>query len=145
LIWLEQVRDATRVRNEQVFKDAFLEYLMTLQQRNTTYPSPITVSDCIGECGRLATVKIVKHCNTCPEREDCNCDPGWCHLCLYNWWCVRNKARLEMEVGADLAWQAQCPTCRVFFCLRDVLPLTEARLDAEEPAGSGTGGLVDHF
>lgn len=41
---------------------------------------------CLGDCGALANVRIVKRCTTCEERDECRCDPAWCHQCLLKWW-----------------------------------------------------------
>jgi hypothetical protein len=41
---------------------------------------------CLGDCGAMSNVRIVKRCSTCEERDECRCDPAWCHQCLLKWW-----------------------------------------------------------
>ena len=37
---------------------------------------------CLGECGAGANVRIIKQCQSCPERDSCFCAPAWCHSYL---------------------------------------------------------------
>ena len=78
---------------------------------------------CLGGCGAGADVKIVKRCSTCPERDACFCAPGWCHRCVFRWWLSRNQTKVEMALPLSMRWQARCPTCRTYFCLRDCIPV----------------------
>jgi hypothetical protein len=82
------------------------------------YVQAAEAQPCMGGCGRAATVKIQKRCDTCSvriasrhdaalltqdcvwmmlagdqERADCFCEPGWCHHCLLKWWMVKNQSR----------------------------------------------------
>ena len=92
---------------------------------------------CMG-CGRASTVKITKKCDTCPERVECGCEPSWCHHCLLKWWITKNQTRIEMEPDFSPTWQARCPTCRIYFCLNDVMPLADATIDDEDRADDTT-------
>ena len=71
---------------------------------------------CLGDCGATANVRIRKLCLTCPERDECRCEPAWCHRCLFKWWEEKNTVRLDAGQYATRAWQARCPTCRVLSC-----------------------------
>jgi len=83
--------------------------------------------ECLGCCGRPPLVKIMKSCISCEERDECPCEPAWCHKCLLEWWFTRNRTKLEIALSSGLKdvsldWQGQCPTCRTYFCLKDLRP-----------------------
>jgi hypothetical protein len=84
-------------------------------------PGPPPLAACLGECGALANVRVTKQCATCEERGGCACDPAWCANCLLAWWVEKNTTRLDAGEPPARKWQARCPTCRVFFCLDDVV------------------------
>ena len=107
------------------------------------------IAECMG-CTTAAEVRIRKRCapsmtmRCCEDRRDCFCAPAWCIDCLGKWWlsqlpeqAARSIQMMEEdEALATLAAElgATCPTCRVPFCLRDVVPLTTA--------GAGARGVV---
>ena len=97
-----------------------------------------SAAECMG-CTAAAEVRIRKRCTPsltlrcCDDRRDCFCAPAWCRDCLGKWWlsqlpdaAARSIQLMEEdEALATLAAElgATCPTCRVPFCLRDVVPL----------------------
>jgi len=94
---------------------------------------------CLGDCGAMANVRVTKQCITCEERDGCACEPAWCANCLFAWWVEKNTTRLDTGEPPARKWQARCPTCRVFFCLDDVVlvgPLNASATSAanQEPA-----------
>lgn len=52
---------------------------------------------CMGDCGALANVRIVKRCATCEERDECHCDPAWCHQCILKWWIEKVSAEILID------------------------------------------------
>ena len=88
---------------------------------------------CLG-CGEPSSVKIVKRCGCCSERDECRCTPQWCSSCLLKWWLSQNQRRIEkstpapgvgmVAMGIDPRWGAKCPTCRASFCLVKMVMLS---------------------
>ena len=89
------------------------------QHLNTGGSLPLAA--CLGDCGATANVRVTKQCLTCDERDGCACEPAWCANCLFAWWVEKNTTRLDTGEPPARRWQARCPTCRVFFCLDDVV------------------------
>jgi len=76
------------------------------------------LDDCMVMCGEKVQVKIVKRCTAemaggsihmCEDRRDCFCEPTMCLSCLAKWFGENDSA--------------SCPTCRVKFCMHDVVPV----------------------
>mmetsp|Transcript_15971 Transcript_15971/g.26098 ORF Transcript_15971/g.26098 Transcript_15971/m.26098 type:complete len:767 (-) Transcript_15971:1560-3860(-) len=104
--------------------------------------------ECLGACGKTTNVIVQKRCNTCEERHECLCDPSWCHMCLLKWWFTKNRTRIELLSHTEMiepTWQAQCPTCRIYFCMNDVVPREdfEATMGDEQPNTESSSTVVD--
>lgn len=99
----------------------------------------LPLAACLGDCGAMANVRVTKQCLTCDERDGCACEPAWCANCLFAWWVEKNTTRLDAGEPPARRWQARCPTCRVFFCLDDVVlvgPLEAPVPPAAPPAAN---------
>jgi len=99
--------------------------------------------DCMVMCGEKVGVKVVKRCSpemvgdpnpnpnpnsnpnpnwrcspemagglsfTCEDRRDCFCEPTMCLSCMAKWFGESDHT--------------SCPTCRIKFCMHDVVPVT---------------------
>jgi hypothetical protein len=153
--FLARVRAAQQViqrQREDMFVEEMVELLRDRLSQGLVYEGATAEGmDCLGGCGRGVQVKIVKRCDSCPERTDCFCQAGWCHLCLLKWWLTQNQTKIEMEQPFSPTWQAKCPTCRAYFCLNDLLPLPSFALEAggeivegaEEVALLGGDGAIE--
>lgn len=126
--FVRRVQAAKAERQKQQVADFATEVAAMLLQRQKegiTYKTFVTPDECLGQCGRRANVKISKRCMACQERQECACAVAWCHHCLLKWWIAQNQVKVEMDMAFQSAWQAKCPTCRVPFCLDDLLPFED--------------------
>lgn len=152
--FLRRVRDvqaAIAEQNQTSFLVEFEHVLRNLLNRGDVHRGRELVAadddgeddmECLGACGRKKNVAIAKRCDTCTERDGCFCAPGWCHQCLLKWWLVKNRTKLEMDLPIDPRWQARCPTCRAWFCLNDVVPISRASFPSR-PDSSGQDTRID--
>lgn len=128
--FIESVRQREEIvvtRREAAFQRRYNEILCERAREGICFsPEEFDLNEeCLGACGNAPSVLIRKRCSTCEERTECPCEPAWCHTCLLKWWFSRNRTRMELvpsDDEVDPSWQGQCPTCRVYFCLDDVIP-----------------------
>ncbi|GBG30861.1 E3 ubiquitin-protein ligase TM129 [Hondaea fermentalgiana] len=153
--FVESVRKREEIvvsRREANFHTRFNEMLCesALQGRSFRRDEFNLAQECLGACGNAPNVLIRKSCDTCEERADCPCEPAWCETCLIKWWFARNRTRMELVMRddeVDPSWQGQCPTCRVYFCLHDVIPradIKELLESCAEDASSAVSETVDY-
>jgi len=79
------------------------------------------LDSCVVMCGAKVEVKVLKRCTTemtgslshvCDDRRECFCQPSMCLSCLAKWFGENERTT--------------CPTCRVQFCMHDVVPVQTA-------------------
>jgi len=121
---VNRFQDIQVQQRERMYLPEF-ETMLSLRSTLGNNFSANHTSECLGACGRPALCLVSKTCTTCEERDLCNCDASWCHECILKWWFTKNATKVEMlsiSDPVDSAWQARCPTCRVYFCLNDLVP-----------------------
>eukprot|EP00514_Thraustochytrium_sp_LLF1b_P003893 CAMPEP_0184507152 /NCGR_PEP_ID=MMETSP0198_2-20121128/93_1 /TAXON_ID=1112570 /ORGANISM="Thraustochytrium sp., Strain LLF1b" /LENGTH=685 /DNA_ID=CAMNT_0026896887 /DNA_START=781 /DNA_END=2838 /DNA_ORIENTATION=- len=117
-------------RCEQAFVEEYCDVLIGLARDGINFDLPFDEEkqECLGVCGNTVDIKIDKQCGTCEERAQCLCPPAWCHRCILKWWCSQNRTRIELlQHGGSIqpTWQGRCPTCRIWFCLNDLVPTAD--------------------
>ena len=114
-----------QIRASQTF-EAQLKKLMSVVEVTRSYESYEQIGgedgeleDCVVQCGAKVQVKFIKRCNPemcgglakcCADRRHCFCRPNMCFACIAKWFKDEEKTT--------------CPTCRVEFCMHDVVPVT---------------------
>ncbi len=141
---IEAARAAILAQRETVFLKRFESILQQALVNGEAYTPRQDVDECLGGCGNKANIKIVKQCDTCEERDDCQCEATWCHICIFKWWQAQNNTRIvDLEQEFHPAWQAKCPTCRVYFCLNDVVPCSGSSFEDSSASVSPSDTLND--
>eukprot|EP00164_Ancoracysta_twista_P004046 GFYU01005431.1.p1 GENE.GFYU01005431.1~~GFYU01005431.1.p1 ORF type:complete len:479 (-),score=92.83 GFYU01005431.1:383-1819(-) len=123
------------LRNQQVLQEQLtrLRRRMDITRDYLTYTVDRSDDDAMTQCCACdndVEVKINKRCtpemwdahddahatsttNVCVDRRDCFCEPSMCSECIAKWF-----------KDAD---HATCPTCRIPFCMWDVVPVVFGR------------------
>ncbi|CAJ0945276.1 unnamed protein product, partial [Mesorhabditis belari] len=101
--------------------ERFVEVFQENVNENGTYPYPDTNSleSCIGCYATQANVKINQGCQQQGRQQcrQCFCRPMWCVSCLGRVFAGKQD---QSHPEFWLNGQADCPTCRAIFCVRDV-------------------------